>query len=140
MTTMTTPASGADTVFAVARGLLELEERLARVEEERAVLQTEIAKAMSQLARVALDAVRPPAPAPDGPRYPPGDPTKFAGSVLNHISRNPARTFNVRELVADLGITNRRMKTNLRALLSRMARDGRIARAEYGRYRAAPLK
>jgi hypothetical protein len=137
---MTIPAGSADIVFAVARGLLDLEERLARVEEERAALQAEIAKSMNQLAKLALDAVRPPAPPAEAPLYSPADPNTLAGQVLIHINRNPARSFTVRELTAELGITNRRMKTNIRAQFSRMARDGRIARADYGRYQAAPLK
>jgi hypothetical protein len=135
---MSAPTPSPDNVFAVARSLLLLEERLARLDEERGKIQAEIADAVSRLARVAVDTVRP-NPAPAALRYPTSASRGLRGVVLNYIGRNPSRVFKTDDLIRELKITNRDMKENLRTILSRLSRAGLIARTSYGSYQAKAL-
>jgi hypothetical protein len=138
---MTAPVSHPDSVFAVARELLALEERLARVEEERTAIQAAIAAAMGQLRKLAVDAVRPEAVASPAPpaRYPVSKSTALGGVLLNYLGQNPDRVFTSNDLARDLRSTSRRVKSNIRSVLSRLSRSGLIERIGHGRYRARPL-
>jgi hypothetical protein len=134
---MTAPVSDPDSVFAVARELLALEEQLARVEEERTRIQAAIAAAMGQLTKLAVDAVRPGASPPS--RYPVSKSRTLGGVLLNYLGQYPDRVFTVQDLARDLRTTSRRTKSNIRSALSRLSRAGLIARIGHGRYRAKPL-
>jgi hypothetical protein len=138
---MTAPVSHPDSVFAVARELLALEERLARVEEERTAIQAAIAAAMGQLRKLAVDAVRPEPVAPPATpaRYPVSKSTALGGVLLNYLGQNPDRVFTSHDLARDLRSTSRRVKSNIRSVLSRLSRSGLIERIGHGRYRARPL-
>jgi hypothetical protein len=128
LSVMTTGA--VESVFDLARRLAALQDRLAVLDRERGGVQEEIARCISELASAAVNVVSPPAPLPSASS------NTFAGSVLLVLHRNPGRAFSAREIVAQLGIRDRRTRNNLRTLLSRMARDGRAVRAGYGRYTA----
>jgi hypothetical protein len=137
---MLPPVSDPDAVFAVARELLALEEQLSRVDQERARIQAAIAAAMGQLTKLAVDAVRPEAVAAAAPRrYPASKAQTLGGVLLNYLGQNPDRLFTTQELARDLRSTSRRMKSNIRSVLSRLCRAGLIERTGHGRYRAKPL-
>ena len=133
--------SDPDAVFAVARELLALEEQLARVDQERARIQAAIAAAMGQLTKLAVDAVRPEAVAlaAPPPRYPASKSRALGGVLLNYLGQYPDRLFTTHDLARDLRSTSRRVKSNIRAVLSRLFRAGLIERTGHGRYRAKPL-
>jgi predicted transcriptional regulator of viral defense system len=59
-----------------------------------------------------------------------------AGRILAVLGQQPDRIFTPAEVADILEVPHGQDRANLRLLLSRMARDGRAARAGYGRYRA----
>jgi hypothetical protein len=138
MTTVTnTPF---DHILDIARQLHALQERVALLDRERATLQEEIALRVGELSTAAVGIIAPASPAsPPPPPAPPlpSFPDTFAGNILTVMHRSPGHPFSARDLVAQLGIGDRRSRDNLRTTLSRMAKDGRIVRTRYGRYAVA---
>jgi hypothetical protein len=111
----------------VSRRLVPLRDRLAELQAEERQIEGQIAECMRELAvatgsHAAVVFVG----------------TDSASRILAVLRHQPDRIFSPAEVADILDIPNGQERANLRLLLSRMARDGRAARAGYGRYRAVP--
>lgn len=109
-------------VLDVSSKMHELRGRLVQLDAERAAIQEQIAVCMEQLATTAGGQVRPPL----------GSTT--SEQVLWVLRRHPDRPLAPIDVAAMLDIRGKQELTNLRVLMSRMARDGRARRVARGRY------
>lgn len=111
-------------VLVISRQMQELRERLVQLDAERAEVQQQIAVCMEQLAQLSNGQVLPPRG------------SSLSSQVLWALRRHPDRAMAPLDIAAMLNIRGRAELTNVRVLLSRMARDGRARRVGHGRYMA----
>ena len=111
-------------VLDVSQKMHELRGRLEQLDAERVAIQQELAACMEQLAITAGGQVKPP----------PG--STLSAQVLWALRRHPDRPLAPIDIAGMLDIRHPADLTNLRVLLSRMARDGRARRVAHGRYMA----
>ena len=112
-----------DTILEVSRKLQELRERMVALDTERAALQQQIDACVNQLSATV-----------EGQRLPPIEGT-LAQRIIAVLRRYKDRTLAPIDVAGALGIRSKTELTNLRVLMSRMARDGRIERTSRARYR-----
>jgi hypothetical protein len=125
-----------DLVVDAAKRLMDLRNHKAQLEQELVATQTAIERCVNELASVAVEAVRPVRAVDARDNVPARLRNSIGGSVLVLMQRNPEHGYNAREIAAHFQIKSKRSRGNIRTLLARMARDGRIVRSGYGRYRA----
>jgi hypothetical protein len=127
-----------DHVIEVSRRLLQLRERLAQLDGERAEIEAQIAHCLSDISTTAAQApaaaripavAQAPAPAVLDHRH------LLPDRVLSLLNHYPERSFGAFEIAQELGSLGG--ETNIRMVLARMAKDGRVVRVSYGRYSAA---
>jgi hypothetical protein len=108
----------------ISQRMESLRRRIIELDAERAQAQEEIGACMRQLASMAD---RNAAPGPDA---------AFRDHILWSLRRNRARAVPMApsDIVYDLKLTNRRDEANVRTLLARMAKEGRVKRVAHGRY------
>ena len=130
-----------DQVVELAREISELRQRLAQLEQEKAAIGEQIAERMNRIAMVAIVAIAPAhalpaatiaAPAADDWQYP----VPLSTAILEIIRRSPRKAFMAVEIARELKMMNRKKYSNIRTHLSRMAKDGRVEKVAFGKYKA----
>lgn len=111
-----------DSVLQVSQRLQELRERMIALDTERDAIQRQIDDCLNELSSTI-----------DGQRVPPPDGT-LSQNVLLILQQNRNRPLAPIDVAEILGLRSRRELTNVRVLMSRMARDGRIDRVSRARY------
>lgn len=112
-----------DSVLRVSQKLHELRERIVALDAERAALQQQLNACLEELnASVAEQ------------RVPPPDSSTLTERVLTVLHQNRDRPLAPMDVANILGIRNAQELTNLRVLMSRMSRDGRIEKVTRARY------
>jgi hypothetical protein len=130
-------ADGLDQVVALAREVAELRERIAQLDSERAAIEGQIAERMNRIAVAAVAAVSPAGSRAAG--QPPADPSKepvLSAAILMVIRRSPETVFGAVEIARVIKRTDRRSYSAIRTHLSRMAKDGRVTKLAFGKYKA----
>jgi hypothetical protein len=129
---------GLDQVVALAHEVTQLRHRLAQLDGERARIEGEIAGCMNRIAVAAIAAVSPADSQADSlPAAPPAEgPKALSAAILTVIRQSPQKVFTALEISSLLRMTNRRNRSAIRTHLSRMAKDGRVAKLAFGKYRA----
>jgi hypothetical protein len=122
-----------DQVIALAREVAELRERQAQIDVERAAIDGQIADRVNRLAVAAVAAVT---PANAGPAAASPGPMPLSAAILYVIHQRPEKVFTATEIADLLKMTDRRDYSAIRTHLSRMAKDGRLAKPAFGKYRA----
>jgi len=109
-------------VLDVSQKLHELRQRLDQLNAERAAVEGQIAACMEQLASTASSQVMPP----------PG--SGLTEQILWVLRKYRDHGMSPMEIAQALNITGYQPLTNVRVLLSRMWRDGRVRRIGHARY------
>ena len=109
-------------VLDVSSRMHELRARLEQLNAERAAIQEQLAVCMEQLAQTAGGQVRPSLD------------STMSELVLWAPRRHPDRPLAPMDIAVMLDVRGKQALTNLRVLMSRMARDGRARRVGHGRY------
>lgn len=129
-------AEGLDRVVTLAREVTQLRHRLAQIDGERVRIEGQIAERMKQIALAAIGAVSPadlPTAAPPAQT----EPMALSAAILYVVRQSPGKMFTALEIASRLEITDRRGHSAIRTHLSRMAKDGRLVKPAFGKYRAA---
>lgn len=111
-----------DSILDVSRRLQELRERMAAVDAERAALQQQIDACVNELSAMV-----------EGQRLPPIAGT-MAEQIIAVLQRHKDRPLAPMDVADILGIRSLADATNIRVLMSRMSRDGRIEKVSRARY------
>jgi hypothetical protein len=128
-------ADGLDRVVILAREVTQLRHRLAQIDGERVRIEGQIAERMKQIALAAIGAVSP-GDLPTAVQPAQTEPMALSAAILYVINQSPGRVFTALEIAGMLEMTNRRGRSAIRTHLSRMAKDGRVAKLAFGKYRA----
>jgi len=64
------------------------------------------------------------------------EPMALSAAILYVINQSPGRVFTALEIAGLLRMSGRRSHSAIRTHLSRMAKDGRVAKPAFGKYRA----
>jgi hypothetical protein len=126
--------SGLDQVVTLAGEVVALRQRLAQLDGERATIERQIADCVNRIAAAAIAAVSPAVPAQQGAAQ--GELVALSAAILSIFRGNPEKIFTPLEICRILQMTNRRDRSAIRTHLSRMSRDGRVAKPSFGKYRA----
>ena len=127
---------GLDMVVTLAREVAELRERLAQLDIERVPIEGQIT---ARLNRIAVEAVAAVTPATSGQVAQPADaaqPRALSAAILFTIRQHPDKEFTPVGIGNLLNMSDERGYSLIRTHLSRMARDGRVVRPEFGKYKA----
>ena len=127
---------GLDMVVTLAREVAELRERLAQLDIERVTIEGQIT---DRLNRIAVEAVAAVTPATSGQVAQPADaaqPRALSAAILFTIRQHPDKEFTPVGIGNLLNMSDERGYSLIRTHLSRMARDGRVVRPEFGKYKA----
>ncbi|HXH39744.1 MAG TPA: hypothetical protein VNN08_14030 [Thermoanaerobaculia bacterium] len=128
---------GMDQVVVLAREVAELRERQARIDAERAAIDVQIADRMNRIAMAAVAAVTPAGSVPAAQAAgAAGQAMSLGAAILSVIHQRPEKMFTAVEIAGILKMTNRRGHSAIRTQLARMARSGRVAKPDYGKYQA----
>ena len=111
-----------DSILAVSRRLQELRERMMALDAERAALQQQIDACVNELSSTVEEQ-----------RIPPIEGT-MAERIVAVLQRNKSRPLAPIDVADILGIRSQTDVTNIRVLMSRMSRDGRIDKLSRARY------
>ena len=111
-----------DSILAVSRRLQELRERMMALDAERAALQQQIDACVNELSSTVEEQ-----------RIPPIEGT-MAERIIAVLQRNKNRPLAPIDVADILGIRSQADVTNIRVLMSRMSRDGRIDKLSRARY------
>ncbi|SRR5258708_7466038 len=109
-------------VLDVSQKLQELRQRLVQLDTERAAIQEQISVCMGKLASTAGGQVMPPAS------------SGLTNQILWALRRFQDRALAPMDIAGILNLHSAGDFTNVRVLLSRMSRDGRVRRVAHGRY------
>jgi hypothetical protein len=127
--------NGIDQVVALAGEVAELRQRLVQLDAERATIEREIADRVSRIAEAAVAAVTPAQPVPAAqPVQVSDEPMALSTAILYVIRRSPDTVFTAPEIARQLQMTD--SDSAIRTHLARMAKDRRIARVSFGKYKA----
>lgn len=127
--------NGIDQVVTLAGEVAALRQRLAQLDGERATIERQIADRVSRIAEAAVAAVTPADPVPAAqPVQVSDEPMALSTAILYVIRRSPETVFTAPEVARQLQITD--SDSAIRTHLARMAKDHRIARVAYGKYKA----
>jgi len=102
---------------------------------ERVRIEGQIAERMKQIALAAIGAVSP-GDLPTAVQPAQTEPMALSAAILYVINQSPGRVFTALEIAGLLEMTGRRNRSAIRTHLSRMAKDGRVAKPAFGKYRA----
>jgi len=111
-------------VIEVSQHLTELRRRLDELNGERSALEGQIAKCLEQLATLTAGQLIPPATG------------SLAERIIWLLRRDPKHPLAPSDVAYALGIQSKREIMNVRGLMSRMGREGRLRRVSHGRYLA----
>jgi len=128
-------AEGLDRVVFLAREVTQLRHRLAQIDGERVRIEGQIAERMKQIALAAIGAVSP-SDLPTAAQPEQTEPMVLSAAILYVIHQSPGRIFTAMEIAGLLQMTDRRSHSAIRTHLSRMAKDGRVVKPGFGKYRA----
>ena len=109
-------------ILDMSQHLRELRQRLDDLNAERVTIERQIAECVEQLAATAGGHVTPP---PN---------SLLSTKILWALRRHPDRPLAPADVAQMIEMTGRRDLTNVRVLLSRMSRDGRVRKVAHGRY------
>ena len=124
-------ATDLDQVVTLAGELADLRQRLAQLDAERVTIEGEIADRLNRIA-LATGAVRTPPPAASAA----DEPMALSAAVLYVIRQSPEKVFTALEIAGILKMTDFRSHSAIRTHLSRMAKDKRVKRVRFGKYKA----
>lgn len=110
-----------------SKRLIALRGRLAELQQETANVEAEIAECLRELGVATTE----PVAAVAAPRT-------SAELIAGVLRADPAHAFSPSDVSDALGYRAFRDYSNVRVMLSRMAKDGRCRRVGHGRYRAVP--
>ena len=111
-----------DPILDVSRKLQELRERMVALDAERAALRQQIEQCVNELSSTVEEQ-----------RVPPLTGT-LAERIIAALQRNRDRPLAPIDVADILGIRSEADVTNIRVLMSRMSRDGRIEKLSRARY------
>jgi hypothetical protein len=124
-----------DEVVVLAREITELRERQTMLDAERASIDAQIADRMNRIAMAAVAAVTP-ASSSAAQAAVPQEMMSLGAAILSVLHQRPDKVFTALEIADLLKMTKRKDCAAIRTQLSRMARAGRVARPEFGKYQA----
>ncbi|HSY52296.1 MAG TPA: hypothetical protein VLC46_26070 [Thermoanaerobaculia bacterium] len=126
---------GLELVVTLAREVAELRERQAQLDAERLTIEGQIADRMNRIAMAAVAAVT---PATSGQVAQPAasQPMALSAAILFTIRQRPDKVFTTTEIADLLKMRNHRGYAAIRTHLSRMAKDGRVVKPAFGKYKA----
>jgi hypothetical protein len=111
-------------ILQLTQKVQELNRRLAEVENERTALKNEIAIAISQLGELTAIHIRP-----------------TSGALRDHmiwvLRNHTGHDISPGDIARDLNMYRDSDRANIRGILGRLLREGRIAKRAHGRYRLA---
>lgn len=144
--------NGLDHVVALATQVMALRQRLAQLDAERVTIEGQIADCINRIAEAAaatitplsaatpaaapVPAATPAAPQPDGQAGEWTEPMALSAAILFVLRQRPEKVFTALEIAQLLKRNDRRGYSAIRTHLSRMARDGRVAKPAFGKYLA----
>jgi len=111
-----------DSILEVSQRLQTLRERMVALDAERAEVQQQIDACVNELGATV-----------EGQRLQPIEGT-MAERIIGVLQRNKNRPLAPADVADILGIRSNADVTNIRVLMSRMARDGRIEKLSRARY------
>jgi hypothetical protein len=119
-----------DQVVTLAGELADLRQRLAQLDAERITIEGQIA---DRLNRIALaTGVQTPPPAASAAN----EPMALSAAVLYVLRQSPEKVFTAPEIAGILKMTDFHTRGAIRTHLSRMAKDKRVKRVRFGKYKA----
>jgi hypothetical protein len=125
-----------DQVVTLAAEVAALRQRLAQLDAERVTVEGQIADCVNRIA-VATGAVRTPPPAANPLNTDQWeDSMALSAAVLYVLRQTPEKVFTALEIADILKMTDFNSRGAIRTHLSRMAKDGRVARVRFGKYKA----
>jgi len=111
-----------DSILLVSQKLNELRERAVALDAERAAVQEQINDCLNELSSSL-----------EGQRIPPPD-GFLTDRIIAVLQQNRTRPMAPMDVADVLGITNHKALTNVRVMMSRMWRDGKIGKVARARY------
>lgn len=127
---------GLDLVMTLAREVAELRERQAQLEIERVAIEGQITDRVNRIAAAAVAAVTPATSEQVAQPVDASQPKALSAAILFTIRQHPDKVFAPVDIGNLLHMSNDQGYSLIRSHLSRMARDGRVVRSEFGKYKA----
>jgi hypothetical protein len=122
-----------DQVVALAGEVAALRQRLAELDAERVTIEGQIADRVNRIAAAAVAAGTPPSPAVQAGEW--NDSMEISAGVLYLLRQSPDKVFTAPEIADGLQLSYQQLGS-IRTHLSRMAKDGRVTRVRFGKYKA----
>ena len=110
-----------------SKRLIALRERLAELQQETTTVQAGIAECIRELGEAAGE-----------PKVAVAEPRTSAELIAGVLRSDDKHAFSPSDVANALGYRSYSDHSNVRVMLSRMAKDGRAQRVGHGRYRAVP--